>query len=220
MVAHAEELIYTKFPTHDTTQIGDLPARMAAARIWLIATLSTFHGIVAQWGRPAGADSALKTEEAALLNPDLVRYWTQANPYSGRPADGIPGITRAYMFQRPLVRRLHEAGVRIMTGTDTPVPVMVPGSSLHLEMAELQGAGLSRYDVLTAATRNPGDFIRELIDPNMQIGRVARGYRADLLLVRGHPLENLDVLRTPAGVFSHGRYYDAARLVTLRKNGR
>ena len=220
MVAHAEELIYTKFTTHDTTQIGDLPARMAAAQIWLIATLSTFHGIVAQWGRPAAADSALKTEEAAFLSQGLIGYWTQGNPYTGRPTAGVPGVTRAYLFQKPLVRRLHEAGVRIMTGTDTPVPVMVPGASLHLEMAELEGAGLSRFAVLTAATRNPGDFIRERIDPNMKIGRVAPGYRADLLLVRGDPLESLDVLRTPATVISHGQPYDAARLATFRENGR
>jgi imidazolonepropionase-like amidohydrolase len=193
---------------------------MAAAKIWLISTLSTFHGIVAQWGRPPAADSALKTEEAAALSPDLVRYWTQANPYTGRPTAGIPGITRAYLFQKPLVRRLHEAGVRFMTGTDTPVPMMLPGASLFLEIEELHGAGLSRFDVLMAATRNPGDFIRELIDPDMKLGRVAPGYRADLLLVRGDPLVNLGVLRAPAGLFSHGRYYDSERLAAYRKNGK
>jgi hypothetical protein len=220
MVAHAEELIYTKFTTADTTHIGDLPARMAAARIWLIATLSTFHGITAQWGRQAGLDSALKLPEAAVLNDDLRRYWTQSNPYIGRPAAGAPGIFRNYLFQKPLVRRLHAAGVRLMTGTDTPVPVMIPGPSLHLEIAELNDAGLSKYDALIAATRNPGDFIREKIDPGMRIGRVVPGYRADLLLVRGDPLNDLSVLMKPAGVISRGQYFDAARLTAFRANGR
>ncbi len=55
MVAHAEELIYTRFSALDTTAFGDIRVRMAAARTWLVPTLSTFHGIAAQWGRPAAA---------------------------------------------------------------------------------------------------------------------------------------------------------------------
>jgi imidazolonepropionase-like amidohydrolase len=220
MVAHAEELIYTKFSALDSSALGDIPERMAAARTWLVPTLSTFHGIAAQWARPAAADSALKVPEAAFFNPDLVRYWTQGNPYSGRPAEGAARILRAYHFQLPLVRALHAAGVRLMAGTDTPVPVMVPGASIHLELAELRAAGLSTYDVLSAATRNPGDFLNQHIDRALKVGRVARGYTADVLLVRGNPLDNLPVLRSPVAVFTRGRYLDADRLSALRTHGR
>ena len=220
MIAHAEELIYTKFNALDTTSIGDLPARMAAARIWLVPTLSTFHGIAHQWGRPPAADSALNLADAKFLNQGLVNYWRQSNPYTGRAADGAAWAFRAYEFQRPLVRALHAAGVRLMTGTDTPVPVMIPGASVHLEIDELRGAGLSAYDAIAAATRNPGDFLRERVDPELRIGRVAEGYRADLLLVRGDPLSDATVLRQPVAVIARGRYLDAARLELLRGSGR
>ena len=217
MVAHAEELIYTKFSALDSTQFGDVPARMAAARIWLTPTLSTFHGIAAQWGRKAAADSALQLPAAEFFNDDLKRYWTQANPYTGRPTDGAVWALRAYTFQRPLIRALHGAGVRLLTGTDTPLPVMIPGASLHLELQELRDLGLSTYDALLAATRNPGDFLREQVDSNLRLGRIAPGYRADLLLVRGDPLANLAALRTPSAVITRGRYLDGNRLAALQR---
>ncbi|MGH7460179.1 MAG: amidohydrolase family protein, partial [Longimicrobiales bacterium] len=209
-----------KFNALDSTQLGDTPARVAAARIWLTPTLSTFHGIVAQWGRPAAADSALKLAEAVFFNQDLNRYWTQANPYTGRTIDGATWAQRAYTFQRPLVRALHAAGVPLMTGTDTPLPVMIPGASLHLELSELSGAGLSAYDALSAATRNPGDFLTEHVDRTLKLGRIVQGYRADLLLLRGDPLTSLAVLRTPSAVITRGRYLDSARLTELRGKAR
>ena len=213
-------MIYTKFNTLDSTQLGNIPARMAAARIWLMPTLSTLHGIAAQWGRPAAADSALKLADAGFFNEDLKRYWTQGNPYTGRTADGATWALRAYHFQRPLIFALQSAGVRLLTGTDTPLPVMIPGASLHLELAELQGAGLSAYDVLAAATRNPGDFLTEQVDARLKIGRIARDYRADVLLVRGDPLNRLSVLSTPEAVITRGRYLDSAKLKALRTQAR
>jgi imidazolonepropionase-like amidohydrolase len=205
MVAHAEELIYTKFSALDTAAIGDLPARMAAARIWLVPTLTTFHGIAAQWGRPVAVDSALHLPEAAGMIDGMRRYWTDQNPYTGRPVTGAEWAFRAYGFQGPLVRALHRAGVRLMTGTDTPLPIMTPGASLHGELQELVRAGLSSYDALVAATRNPGDFIAEEMRATVMVGRVAPGFRADLILVRGDPLSDLTVLREPRMVIARGR---------------
>jgi hypothetical protein len=69
-----------------------------------------------------------------------------------------PGRRRAESPCLPVseatVRRLHQAGVRIATGTDTPVPVMVPGASLHLEIAELHEAGLGNYDAPRRDTKS------------------------------------------------------------------
>jgi len=204
MIAHAEELIYTKYTALDTLAFGDIPSRMAAARTWLIPTLATFHGIAEQWGRRSAADSVLALPEAAYFSADFKRYWLEANPYTGRAIAEADWAFRAYRFQLPLVRTLHRAGVRLMTGTDTPLPVMIPGASLHLEIAELMRAGLTPYEALTAATRNPGDFIAELMDAKVKVGRVAPGYRADLLLVRGDPLTDMGLLRSPSMVISRG----------------
>jgi imidazolonepropionase-like amidohydrolase len=89
-----------------------------------------------------------------------------------------------------------EAGVRIAVGADlNPI-----GPRLHRELEMLERAGMDRLAVLHAATVGG----REMNG----LGAVSRPVPtspADLLLVDGDPLERLDVLRTPAWVFAHGR---------------
>ena len=49
---------------------------------------------------------------------------------------------------------MSDAGVPLITGTDAPtIPGLVPGFSLHEDLDALEQAGLSRYQVLAAATR-------------------------------------------------------------------
>ena len=48
-----------------------------------------------------------------------------------------------------------------------------------------------------------------------KVGVVAPGYRADLLLVADSPLEKPATLRTPLGVMTGGRWYDAAALKAM-----
>jgi len=76
-------------------------------------------------------------------------------------------------------------GVAIMTGTDANVPVRVPGFSLHEEMAALQAAGMSPAQILASATSVPGDFM------GTSTGQVRPGQKANLVLLRENPLEDI-----------------------------
>ncbi|MEV5752056.1 amidohydrolase family protein [Actinoallomurus sp. NPDC052308] len=82
---------------------------------------------------------------------------------------------------------LRDAGVDIIAGTDSSVPVpshggVVHGASLHHELQLLVRAGLSPQEALRAATGTPARRFG-LTDR----GRIAPGARADLLLVDGDP---------------------------------
>jgi len=79
---------------------------------------------------------------------------------------------------------------------------------------ELEASGLTRYQVLPAATRAPGAFIARAKggDP---FEVVVEGNRADLILTSGNPLETLSTLRTPLGVMVGGQWRDAAALKAL-----
>jgi len=108
-----------------------------------------------------------------------------------------------------------DSGVELVAGTDAPaVPGMLPGFSLHEDLDALEAAGLTRYQVLTSATRAPGAFIARTKggDP---YGIVAPGYRADLVLTSHNPLDSLATLREPLGVMAHGAWRDATALKTL-----
>ncbi len=102
-----------------------------------------------------------------------------------------------------------------MTGTDAPaVPGLLPGISLHDDLDELEASGLTSFQALSAATRNPGAFIARTKggDP---FGVVAPGFRADLVLSSENPLTRLSTLRAPIGVMSRGQWRDAAALRAL-----
>ncbi len=89
------------------------------------------------------------------------------------------------------------AGVRIATGADlNPI-----GPRLHGELAMLEKAGMSRQQVLYAATVGS----RELAGLGSQ-SAPEPGSVADLILVEGDPFEDLQVLRRPRAVLTFGRF--------------
>lgn len=95
------------------------------------------------------------------------------------------------------VKALHDAGVDLLAGTDASqaaIGGMVHGASLHHELQLLVRAGLTPVEALRTATSIPARCFG-LHDR----GRIVNGSRADLLLVKGDPTENIsDTLSTVA----------------------
>ena len=100
-------------------------------------------------------------------------------------------------------RALHQAGVSLLAGTDSPGPGNGYGLSMHLELQLLTECGLTPEEALSAATAVPA---REfgLLDR----GRVQVGRRADLLLVKGDPSKDIRATRDILGVWIAGHKID------------
>ena len=99
-----------------------------------------------------------------------------------------------------LVNRLHRAGVPLLAGTDAPRPWVAPGFSLHRELELLVTAGLSPIQALAAAT---GGAARALGIAG-ELGTVRVGGRADLVLLRRDPREQITNLATVEWVIKSG----------------
>jgi imidazolonepropionase-like amidohydrolase len=99
------------------------------------------------------------------------------------------------------VRRLREAGVTILAGSDTQSGVF-PGAGLHRELAHLVRAGFTPAEAIRAATLEPARFLANGGEPDA--GIVAPGKRADLLLVEGDPTLDVAVLADLREVFLAG----------------
>src|SRR5688500_11681701 len=95
-----------------------------------------------------------------------------------------------------------------MAGSDTPELFLLYGFTLHRELRNLVAAGLSPYAALEAATRNPAEYLRALD----RAGTIARGRRADLLLLEANPLEAIANTERRAGVMVGGRWLPEAEL--------
>jgi hypothetical protein len=130
-----------------------------------------------------------------------------------------PGVRRAMEVahdkrlanQLALVRELVAAGAPVLAGTDTPNSYVVPGESLHQELARFVEAGLTPYEALRTATIVPAEFLGDPRD-----GRIAVGARADLVLIASDPLADIRALDRIDGVVLRGRWLPAAELRELR----
>ena len=78
-----------------------------------------------------------------------------------------------------LVNKMHQEGVKIIAGTDTPIGYLTPGYSLHKELELLSEAGLSNMDVLRSATITPAEFF----GMENQMGTIEVGKLADLVIL-------------------------------------
>ena len=86
-----------------------------------------------------------------------------------------------------LVNKMHQEGVKIIAGTDTPIGYLTPGYSLHKELELLSEAGLSNMDVLRSATITPAEFF----GMESQMGTIEVGKLADLVILDKNPLTSI-----------------------------
>ena len=101
---------------------------------------------------------------------------------------------------------LHEKGVPILAGTDAPNPGTTHGASIHRELRLLVDSGLTPAAALAAATSAPARAFN-LKDR----GRIARGLRADLVLVNGDPTRDILATRDIAAIWKRGERLDRPR---------
>jgi len=213
-IDHAEEFLYTAFKNAGSEKIPEVVTAVHDAGTWVTPTLITFDTIGKQIGDAAGLAAR---PELRFVDPAARRRWmTKQNRYlSDFGPEDAPRFTEKMPFLRLLTRKLHEGGVPLLAGTDAGVafgvPFVLPGFSLHEELAELVACGLSPYEALRTATVNPGRFIPS--DP--PAGLIAVGARADLLLVRGNPLEDVAHAAELDGVMVRGRWLPKAELSAM-----
>lgn len=100
-----------------------------------------------------------------------------------------------------LVNRMHNQGVPIAAGTDTPIGLSVPGYSLHSELEMLVRAGLSPLEAIGAATVKPAEYF-SLQD---EMGTIDVGKKADLVLLDADPLVDISNSKRISVVVSKGR---------------
>ena len=118
--------------------------------------------------------------------------------------DGKRHASSSLVWRRikELVGKLRRAGVTVIPSTDAAGwnPYASPGASLHRELAILRECGYSNRELLTMATSGAARALHR----EWEFGTVTPGKRADLLLLRRNPLEDLANLREIEGVVLRG----------------
>ena len=184
---------------------GDAAARLFATlvknRTWQVPTLVELRHDVLGF--------AVDDARWKFLPPSLREAWRQDAGVHNTDA-----AKARFAAILALTRKMHEAGVLILAGTDSANPSVVPGFSLHDELALLVEAGFTPMQALQAATVQPARYLGR--EP--ELGTIEVGQLADLVLLDANPLDDIANTRRIAAVVVDGRLIDRASLDTMLTN--
>ena len=144
----------------------------------------------------AGADSI---EHGLLIDDDAIEAITEAGSVFVPTLLASEGMAPDVVERHhDAVRRAHRRGIRIAMGTDCP---MQPHGTNLRELELLVACGLTPSEALRSGT----GIAAELLGLGDEIGRIAPGLVADLVVVDGDPLDVTGLTNRIRDVYRDGR---------------
>jgi imidazolonepropionase-like amidohydrolase len=209
-VARRETLLWERFEL-DSEPMQRLIRLVADSRVFfdptlLVDTALSLDGYAVDTENPANADVPQEVREAFAREERPPIF--DVSQVSMETARG------GFRKRQRLVGMLHQAGARLLAGTDCfGLGKQLPGLGLQNELALLVESGLSPLAALQAATITAAEALAQ----SAELGTLEPGKLADIVMVEGDPLADIQNARRVRTVFKAGRTYEAQ---TLREQGR
>lgn len=190
---------------YDPQRCEDIVTQLASSSAWYVPTHVTREDDVRAFDEDGSTSKALD-----YLDP-LSRWAWNDDQSALRAAypdrSGKRALYRYFAHGLQLTGKAHQAGVRILVGTDT----IAGGLRYHDELAHLITAGMTPAAALRAATIEVARYAGE----GDVAGTIAIGKRADLVLLAHNPLTSIAQSRSVRAVIQNGRLYDQGKLRNL-----
>jgi len=210
MIAHAEEYL-TVFDdaSPDPARIPELVRLTSAHGVAVTANIFGVARIAEQWGHPEKVSEYLNDPSSKRLRPDIQAGWRRAS--YARLEGSYSAEAR---FCETLVAKLHDAGVSVLIGTDTPTSRGWRRG--HRPYGRSKHCRRPGSATMTRSRRRPASPALLSSARSLALDVLA-WWRptAAPLLVKKDPLESLDALRQLDGVMLRGRWLPAARLTHM-----
>lgn len=189
-----------------------LAVQTRAAGVWNCPTLVVYQ----RWRKGAVSAEFKKQRGIEYVSPSMLAAWQPGHSYVDNFSDHeVASVRAGENARQEMVRALFRAGAKLLLGTDTPNPWVVPGFSVHEELHNFLQVGLTPYQALKVATRDAAEFLGR-----SDAGTVAAGKRADLVLLGGNPLKDVNNLKDIRGVMLGERWLPhevLSQMLTKRK---
>lgn len=176
----------------------DMVQLFRASDMWVVPTIVGYSSVVRFADNPACLDWST---DYPFASP-FMRWWGLR--FSPRHVEGYDIFARE---AREGTIKLHQAGVTIGTGSDTPSAPW----SLHWELEEMVAAGLTPTEALCAAT----SVAASILGADGEIGSIVVGKRADLVILNDDPLEDISNTRNIWNVIKDGKLIDRDSLIAM-----
>jgi imidazolonepropionase-like amidohydrolase len=156
----------------------------------------------AQWNKEAA--DLIDSPPYRLIPAARREFWLKAARDTRMPDPRVvEGLKRLQEF----TRRYAQAGGRIITGPDSGPssgPANLAGLAMHVEMEALVDAGVTPMQAIQASTKWPA----ELMHKQQDLGTIAPGRIADVVLIEGDPLADIRTTRRIRTVMMNGQTVD------------
>ena len=185
----------------DTSKIDELVALLKENEVWIVPTQTLFT----KWFAPTDVDEMLALPEMKYMPKETLDNWRQRKVQSTGEGSGFDeGKWQKFdAIRKQLIKKLSDDGHGMLLGSDAPQLFNVPGFSIHKEMQDMKDAGMTNLEIIRSGTINPAVYF----DMEDTSGLVKEGYDADLILVDGNPIEDLNALQNLTGVMRQGKWF-------------
>ena len=183
-------------------QVRQLISLLVRRGVSVTSTLAIFETFA--------ANAQLDPRTLDVLTPKLQELYRAEQAKREDPdAEGGSAWRRLLTKEMEFERAFVAAGGRLLAGSDpTGWGGIVAGFGNQRQVELLVGAGLPAEQAIRIASANGADFLQD-----EDIGRVAQGLQADLIVVTGNPSVSISDIRNVELVFRKGLAYDPKRLI-------
>ena len=155
----------------------------------------------------------VESPDLAYVPEAVLKMWRHGNAFTSGWTSGERERARALWPKvLALTKVYYDRGVRLVAGSDVPNPWVVPGASLHGELALLVSAGIPPLEVIKIATKNAA----EGLGISGEVGTVEAGKLADLVVLSANPLQEIGNTRAVELVIQRGKILDPQPSVNRR----
>lgn len=189
----------------EPTLLPEVVRMTRAAGTWVVPTETLYENIL---GPDPVADLDARPEMRYVPRKAREAYAATKRQILESPQVTAEFGQRYVNTRRQVIRALHDGGVGMILGSDSPQTYNVPGFAVHRELQLLVASGLTPYEALQTATAAPAEFFRA----TGTYGTIVVGADADLVLLRDDPLQDIANTQSIEGVMVRGRWLDRAYL--------
>ena len=196
--------------TYSSEKAAAVYETLKANKTWVTPTLEGIF--VAGHPSPLHFDGAL----LAYLPNGVTKDWQTPIKENSPATARTKELAKLLENDWKLTREMHAAGVSLLAGSDSLDERVLPGISLHLELAQLVKAGFTPAEAIQCATLRAAQFLGQ----EKEFGTVQPGKQADLVLLTRDPSQEIANSLSVEAVVFRGNYLDRAALDQLLKNAR
>ena len=187
----------------DESKLPALVAATKAADVWQVPTQILMESLL----NDESPETMAQWPEMKYMSANVVKNWIGQK--SGWTAKYSSADRQKFIaLRRRIAKALLDGGVPFALGSDAPQWWNVPGFSAHRELRALVDAGFTPFQALQTGTVNASRYF----GTTGSTGTVAKGLRADLLLLDANPLQDIGNSTRIAGVMMNGRWMSRAEL--------